>query len=80
MGMAMVMVTMKPEMSQLMWLTPPSSPTMVGMAVEKIICPSELMSMVVSSAAKISPRRGAWAGAWVAGGVVVTMSAPSSGW
>ena len=54
--MAMVMVTRKAEMTQLMWSTPPSSPTMVGSAVEKIIWPRELINMVRTRAEKIRPR------------------------
>ena len=57
-GMAMVMVTKNAEMTQLMWSTPPSSPTIVGRAVAKIIWPSELISMVSSRAENTSPTFG----------------------
>ena len=46
-------------MTQLMCSTPPSSPTIVGSAVEKIIWPSELINMVVSKAVNTKPTLGA---------------------
>ena len=56
MGRAMVCASRKPVITHDMCSTPPSSPTMVGRAVEKIIWPSELMSIDRISAARISPR------------------------
>ena len=76
--MAMVMVTRKAEMTQLMWSTPPSSPTMVGRAEEKIIWPKELISMVSIRAEKISPRLSArdwpWEGALAAVSTIAFLS------
>ena len=76
--MAMVMVTRKAEMTQLMWSTPPSSPTMVGRAEEKIIWPKELISMVSIRAEKISPRLSArvlpWEGASAAVSTIAFLS------
>ena len=56
MGRAMVCASRKPVITHDMCSTPPSSPTIVGRAVEKIIWPSELMSIDRISAARISPR------------------------
>ena len=58
-GIAIVMVTKNAEITQLMCSTPPSSPTIVGMAVAKIICPSELISMVSRRAENTSFTLGA---------------------
>ena len=56
MGRAMVCRSRKPVITHDMCSTPPSSPTMVGRAVEKIIWPSELISIDRIRAAKIRPR------------------------
>ena len=50
----MVIVTKNAVMTQLILSAPPSSPTSVGSAVAKIICPSEDMSMPIISEAKTS--------------------------
>ena len=52
--MPMVIVTKNAVMTQLILSAPPSSPTSVGSAVAKIICPSEDMSMPIISEAKTS--------------------------
>ena len=43
-------------MTQLMWSTPPRSPTMVGRAVERIVWPRDASSMTTMRLAKSQPR------------------------
>lgn len=50
MGMTMVLVSTYPVVTHSIWSTPPSSPTMVGSAVETMVWSSEPMTMATSSA------------------------------
>ena len=57
---------MKPVMTQLMWSTPPRSPTMVGRAVERMVWPRDASSMTTMRLANSSPR---WGGFSSTGGL-----------